>query len=68
MSIRNDELLWYRSHGHYPNIRITKNSEGSIYVIGDFSWNKNNPQKQEFIEPYMASDLPLNKCITSDTN
>src|SRR5688572_11553947 len=46
------ELAWYRKHGKYPDNRISQDDYGVEYVIGDFSWNRENPP--EFIEKRMS--------------
>jgi hypothetical protein len=61
MNIREMEILWYRKNGKYKD-RITADSNGDDYVIGDWSWNRmtENKDKQEFIETdtrvYLGSD------------
>jgi hypothetical protein len=53
-SIAEREILWYRQHGKYPE-RITQSRRREFYVIGDFSWNRNYPDKSEVIEPRMRA-------------
>ena len=33
------EVEWYEKHGKFPS-RITRDSQGVRYVIGDFTWNE----------------------------
>ena len=49
ISIRQLEVNWYAKHGKYDN-RIKQDSNGAAYVIGDWAWNRNNPNKPEYIE------------------
>ena len=47
------EVKWYKENGMYPE-RITKDSGGKEYVIGDYSWNTfKNKARLESIEPTM---------------
>lgn len=46
------EIDWYRRYGKYPE-RITGDSHGAQYVIGDQSWNQRNPHRPEAIEHLM---------------
>lgn len=39
------EVEWYNKHGKFPS-RITRDSQGVRYVIGDFMWNKNRPSER----------------------
>jgi hypothetical protein len=55
-NIRRKELEWYKEHGKYKD-RIHARHKDSEYVIGDFSWNKKNPERPEYIEVYMKSGL-----------
>lgn len=50
------EVVWYQQHGKYRE-RIRKTNEGELYVVGDWSWNRNHPDKHEEIEPQMESAL-----------
>jgi len=61
MSTRNDatlrqhlaaEVEWYRQHGKHPD-RITRNHTGTEYVIGDWSWNRQHPDRREMIESFL---------------
>ena len=56
MNIRLAELRWYRKYGKYAKERIIKDSQGKNYVIGDYSWNRKdvNKNRQEFVEPEMS--------------
>lgn len=49
------ELAWYRKHGKYPE-RITSDSKGLQYVIGDWAWHRKYPRKSEFIEERMRHE------------
>lgn len=51
---QNLELVWYRENGQYPE-RIKTTLLAGTYLIGDFSWNRNCPEKQEFIEQEMSN-------------
>jgi hypothetical protein len=44
------EVAWYQIHGKFSD-RITQDSQGVEYVIGDWSWNRHNPDRNEMIEP-----------------
>ena len=48
------EVEWYRRHGRYPE-RIRRDLSGTAYVIGDWSWNRNHPNKSEVIEYRMKA-------------
>ena len=48
------EFEWAKSHGYDHRIRI--DSSGKAFVIGDWSWNRNNPDRLECIEPMMERD------------
>ncbi len=50
------EVDWYRKHGKYTD-RFAKNALGRFYVIGDFSWNRANPDRPEKIEAQMKQEL-----------
>lgn len=52
------EVAWYRINGKHP-ARISRRSSGGEYVIGDWSWNRDNPQAQEWIEPQMSAALSM---------
>lgn len=41
---------WYRANGKYPQERITSDSSGVDYVIGDWSWARRHPDKPELID------------------
>lgn len=43
------ELEWYKIYGKYPE-RIKRDSKGQEYVIGDWSWERNYPNKPEWID------------------
>ena len=47
--VRQVELDWYGENGCYPDTRITKDSDGREYVIGDDSWNR-KPANKHFQE------------------
>lgn len=51
------EVEWYRRHGRYPKSRIVRASDGVEYVIGDWSWNRKNPLRQEWVESQMSSSV-----------
>lgn len=46
------ETEWYQIHGQHMK-RLVRDSEGVWYPIGDWSWNRENPEKPEYIEPAM---------------
>ncbi len=62
---RQQELAWYMKNGKHGESRIAVDSNGDRYVIGDFSWNKTNPNKKEFIERDSEFDLETTK-LTKD--
>jgi ribosomal protein S18 acetylase RimI-like enzyme len=43
------EVAKYRQFGKYPKERIRTNNFGYEYVVGDATWNRKNPQRQEFL-------------------
>jgi len=43
------ELNWYARYGKYPD-RIAHTSIGKEYMEGDWSWNRRNPDKIEYVE------------------
>jgi hypothetical protein len=43
-TLQADQVSWYRKHGRFPLERITKDSKGNEFVVGDVSWNLNNHQ------------------------
>lgn len=45
-TIQTEETNFYRQFGKYPN-RIRVDQFGKEYVIGDVTWNRNNPTKFE---------------------
>lgn len=47
--MRSDEVIEYRESGKYPR-RITTDINGNEYVVGDWSWNIQNPNSEEYIE------------------
>lgn len=49
------EVAWYRANGKYID-RIKHGSSGP-YVAGDWSWNRSNPDRREFVEPMMTYAL-----------
>jgi len=49
------ETQWYRSNGHYQE-RVRIDRDGQQYVVGDWSWHRNHPEKSECIEPRMERD------------
>jgi len=49
---REFEIRWYRQFGKYPE-RITKDRSGQQYMVGDWSWNRNYPEKAETVEPLL---------------
>ncbi len=48
------EVAWYRKHGKYIE-RIVRefSGQGAEFVVGDWSWSRNHPDKPEIIEPLM---------------
>lgn len=46
------EVEQYRLYGNYPD-RITRDSSGQEYMIGDWSWNRLPQNKREFFEPVL---------------
>ena len=61
MNHRGLEIDWYLKNGKYGKSRITKDSNGNEYVIGDYSWNAINPNKKETIENRMFFNVSSNK-------
>jgi hypothetical protein len=47
---REFEIRWYRQNGKYSE-RIARDGHGQLYLIGDWSWNRNYPEKAETVEP-----------------
>ena len=52
---RHKELQWYKKHGKYKD-RVTTDSVGQPYVIGDWAWNRMHPYNYEHIEEKMGID------------
>lgn len=48
------EVDWYSRYGRFAD-RITKTSCGCPFVIGDWSWNSNHRDRQEFVEAAMIA-------------
>lgn len=46
-------VAWYRQHGKYGD-RIGTDSGGVKYVIGDWSWNRRHPGRQELIDDLLS--------------
>jgi hypothetical protein len=44
------QVQWYLRCGRYGEARIATDGSGIRYVIGDWSWNRSHPDKQESIE------------------
>ena len=46
------QVRWYRAYGRYPDLRIqrTYRGRGDEYVVGDWSWRRNHPNKPEAID------------------
>ena len=42
-------VQWYLVHGRYTD-RITTDKNGITYVIGDWAWNYQHSDHQEYIE------------------
>ena len=55
--IQRREVGWYHRFGKYPNERIRKDGNGNEYVIGDWSWSRNYPDKDETIEIRLKSQI-----------
>lgn len=49
MDTSQKEIFWYKKHGKYKD-RITVDSNGLKYVIGDWAWNRKNADRKEYIE------------------
>lgn len=43
------QVAWYHAHGKYPE-RIRFDRDGTAYVIGDWSWNKQHPDCFELVD------------------
>jgi hypothetical protein len=48
------EVAWYRIGGRHAD-RIKRDTWGQIYVIGDWSWNRERFVEEEYIESRMQS-------------
>lgn len=48
-TVREAEVEWYRKHGRYKD-RITEDTDGKKYVIGDESWNAQHHNAVEYID------------------
>jgi hypothetical protein len=51
--IQQHEVEWYRLRGKYPDERIKRTASEDEFVVGDWSWNRNNPDRQEYFEPVL---------------
>ena len=40
---------WYRKNGKYPE-RIRTDGDGVEYIVGDWSWERMNPDKPEYVD------------------
>lgn len=49
------EVAWYYFKGRYRD-RVRLCGRGYLYIIGDWSWNLNNPKRPEQIETLMKTD------------
>lgn len=49
MDVQAREVEWYRRYGKYVQ-RIRRCTAGREYVVGDWSWERNHPDKDEPIE------------------
>lgn len=49
-NVNERSVAWYRVNGKYPD-RIHQSSSLGEYVVGDWSWNRNYPDRQEYIKP-----------------
>lgn len=52
MDVQAREAAWYRRHGRYPE-RVRLTLSGEPFVIGDWSWNRDYPNRREVVEPAM---------------
>lgn len=43
------EVEWYRRYGRHAD-RVRVDGHGVKYVVGDWSWNRNHPDRREHIE------------------
>lgn len=50
------EVRWYKQNGKYPE-RITTDSRGRAFVVGDRDWNRRHRKKMEYIEDEMNANL-----------
>jgi hypothetical protein len=51
-NVQQAEVEWYEKHGLHSD-RIVRDSTGQRYVIGDSSWNRKHPGRQESVESRM---------------
>ena len=52
--VRVAEIRWYNKHGKHPD-RIVLDTSSIPYVIGDWSWNRLRPDREEFVEGEMKA-------------
>lgn len=55
-SVMAREVEWYRKNGRHKD-RLTRSTEGNVYVISDWSWNRKHPDRKEWVESDMSRDL-----------
>ena len=57
-NLQESEVQWYKTHGKYPDrIRREYSGRGKEFVIGDWSWERENPGRWEKIEHRMHAEL-----------
>ena len=49
------QVEWYESHGEHRDRIVERN--GSRYPMGDWSWNRQNKGRMEYVEDDMAREL-----------
>ncbi|MCC7546357.1 MAG: hypothetical protein IT532_01190 [Burkholderiales bacterium] len=57
VKLMQDEVFWYLKNGKHGLQRIGTDTYGYRYLIGDWSWNRKHPDKEEHIERQMAVAL-----------